>query len=79
MPFTAPDPSIVADHVLPDGSSICVRKGWLGSQMWTGQKTLALEHRDRQGRLLLRSIWAVGLYGIVSLARLPRWPPVPHC
>jgi hypothetical protein len=70
MSFVAPDPSIVADHVLPDGSSICVRKGWLGDQMWTGQKTLALEHRAVNGRLLLRTVWAVGLYSLVCLARV---------
>jgi hypothetical protein len=51
MPFTAPDPTQVADLVLPDGSSITVRKGWLGDQMWIGQKTLAMEHRAADGTL----------------------------
>lgn len=58
-----PDPTRVADHDLPDGSTITARKGWLGDQAWVGQRTLAIEHRDPDGSLRRRTVWALGLAG----------------
>lgn len=63
MTYIPPDESIVADHALPNGHTISVRRGWIHGQAWCGEVTIALATHNARGERLGLSLWAVSVLG----------------